>query len=129
MDGKVEQAFETITFCLDGGASERLRDLLEEPDAWDGAGHVARVGAAFTEIGKSLTDAAKQMAEQQIEGGVGQSARMTDGGVLFEWSPPREYVRVDAKQVKQLFPQDEYPELYGKGRSRAYTKVTIGDAT
>ena len=112
---------------LPGEALERLKGLLSDPGADHSPGEMARFGAAFSQIGETLTKEARDGMAARLVGGVGASGRSVDGAVMFEWRPSREYSAVDTKSVKSTFPPAEYPELYTVRHVRDTVMITLLD--
>ena len=114
---------------LGGGSLERLKDVLTDGDAYFSAGELARMGAAFSQVGDMLTSDARAAVSPSIEGMVGAEARIVDCGVTFAWRRGGESVRVDSRKVKELFPYEEEPELYARSVVRPSVAITIADGT
>ena len=125
MANKIDNPIAELGRVLSGESLERMADILAEPEADFGAGELARIGAAFTQIGAGLTAAAKTEAGRIVIGGVGKDGYYADGGAVFKWRRGYESVRVDSAAVKRLFPPSEYPELYKTTTTRDSIAVTL----
>jgi len=95
---------EELGVVLEGESLERVIDLLAEPDGFHCAGRLARLGAAFSRVGKDLTEAAK---EQMVA-----IPHHIEDGVLFKWREPTSQVRVDTVAIKRMLPAEEFPDYY-----------------
>ena len=81
-----------------------MADLTEDPGADHTPGELARLGALFTEMGGTLTDAAR-----------GQASRdklREDEDVFFTYREPGEQQRVNTAYLKEKFPPVNYPEMW-----------------
>ena len=95
---------------LPGDTLERLAVLLAEPDARHTCGQLARLGAAFSSLGASLTDAARSGMHERLTEGDG---RAFESGVLFQWRRPSVVTAVDTQRVRAAFPPTHArPDLY-----------------
>ena len=123
MDGKVQQAIEVLK---DSGGIERVLLEFEDPGATASAGELMRIADALQVLGKALGDEAKELVRDKIEGCVGKDARHTSDGVMFTWVGGREYVAVDTKATKAIFPEEDNPDIYTTRTTRPYIKAEIG---
>lgn len=110
---------------LPGDALERLALLLAEPDARHTCGQLARLGAAFSSVGASLTSAAKDGMHERLAGGNG---RAFESGVLFQWRRPLVVTAVDTQRVRTAFPPTMRPDLYKKRETQGVVAVTVKEA-
>ena len=88
---------------LPGDALEQLAVLLAEPHARHTSGQLARLGAALSNVGASLTSAARDGMHDRLAGGDGYAF---ESGVLFKWRRPSVVTAVDTQRVRAAFPPD-----------------------
>ena len=110
---------------LPGDALERLAVLLAEPDARHTCGQLARLGAAFSSIGASLTNAARDGMHERLAGG---DERAFEAGVLFQWRKPSLVRAVDTQRVRATFPPSVRPDLYKTRESQGVVAITVKQA-
>ena len=89
-----------------GEVIEVMDALLADPGADHTPGHLATMGAAFTFIGKRLSDAAKSQAATL--------GLQEDAGVFFTYRAPHTQERVNTKYLKERFPAVNYPDMWQK---------------
>ena len=87
-----------------GSPLEAIVFLMDDPGAEHGAGELAMMGAAFSHVGKRLTDEAKAKAAHL--------SLKEDAGVIFTHREPNVQERVNTKYLKANFPAVNYPEMY-----------------
>lgn len=112
---------------LPGDALERLAGLLADPNAVFTCGQLARLGAAFSSVGATLTGAARAGMRPRLEGG-GAGGRALEAGVLFQWRKPGAVTAVDARRVRAAFPPTLRPDLYTTRESQGVVAVSVRDA-
>ena len=125
MASKLDNPIAELGKLLDGAALERLADALAEPDADFSAGELARIGAAFSQIGADFTAAAKETVSPLITGGIGKDSHYLDGGAAFKWRRGFTRTAVDSAAVKKLFPPADYPDLYKTSETRDTIAITL----
>ena len=108
---------EELGAILTGEALERIKDELEDPGQGLTRGRMARVGAAFSALGSTLTKEAKNGLE-------GLQVHMEDE-VVFQWRDPSSRTIVDSAVVKKTFPPSEYPELYKHSEAAGSVAVSL----
>ena len=81
-----------------------MADLTEDPGADHTPGELARLGALFTEIGGTLTGAARDQASRD--------KLREDEDVFFTYREPGEQQRVNTEYLKKKFPPVNYPEMW-----------------
>ena len=113
---------------LPGDAVERLAGLLADPNARLSCGRLARLGAAFSSVGATLTGAARAGMQPRLEGCAGESGRAFETGVLFQWRKPNMVTAVDAQRVRAAFPPSDRPDLYKTRESQGVVAITVRDA-
>ena len=113
---------------LPGDTIEQIKTILEDPGADMSYGELTRFGQAMTDIGARCLDEAKGAVHDRIAGGVGESGRYVSAGVLFEWRPSYEAVRVDTQVAKREFPLDDYPERYKTSTVKSTVSVKFVEA-
>ncbi len=119
---------EELGALLPGDALESLAGLLAEPNARFTCGQLARLGAAFSSVGATLTGAARAGMQPRLEGGAGERGRAFEAGVLFQWRKPSTVTAVDAQRVRDAFPPSMRPDLYKTRESQGVVAVTVRDA-
>ena len=102
------------TIDIDGMS---IMDMLQDPDAWHGAGQLARLGCTLETIGMMLTEAAKQC----VMGG----GTHDDAGVRFEWVNPWDGRQLDSRKVKDAYPEADFENLYKDAHRDGYVKVLL----
>lgn len=113
---------------LPGDAIERLAGLLADPNAQFPCGQLARLGAAFSSVGATLTGAARDGMRARLEGGDGERGRAFESGVLFQWRKPNSVTTVDTQRVRAAFPPSLRPDLYKTREAAAVVAITVRDA-
>ena len=113
---------------LPGEALERLADLLADPGADHSLGQLARIGAALSDIGSQLTTEAREGMYDRLAGGVGESGRTVQYGVLFQWRAPHEQTALDTRKMRALYPRDEHPDLYTTRQVKGSVSITMLEA-
>ena len=96
---------EELGLALCGEALECIADLMADPGADHTPGQLARLGVAFSHIGKTLTETAKQ----QVPLG---AAKSEWNDVIFSWRSPSQQTRVNTAYLKERFPAVNYPEMW-----------------
>ncbi|MDE2837151.1 MAG: hypothetical protein OXL97_06520 [Chloroflexota bacterium] len=112
---------------LPGDALERLAVLLAEPDARHTSGQLARLGAAFSSVGTSLTNAARDGMHGRLEGGK-ENGYAFESGVLFKWRRPSVVTAVDTQRVRAAFPPTTRPDLYKTRETQGVVAVIVKEA-
>lgn len=114
---------------LPGDALERLAGLLAgllaDPNAVFTCGQLARLGAAFSSVGATLTGAARAGMRPRLEGG-GGGGRAFEAGVLFQWRKPGAVTAVDTQRVRAAFPPALRPDLYTTRSRRGWSPSPCG---
>ncbi len=110
---------------LPGDALERLAVLLAEPHARHTSGQLARLGAAFSSVGASLTSAARDGMHDRLAGRDGYAF---ESGVLFKWRRPSVVTAVDTQRVRAAFPPTTRPDLYKTREVQGVVAVTVKEA-
>ena len=87
-----------------GEAIEAIAMLLADPGADHTAGELAKLGAAFTFIGKGLSDAARSQAVMY--------GLKADADVIFTYREPHVQERINTKYLKAKFPMVNYPDMW-----------------
>ena len=119
---------EELGALLPGDAIERLACLLADPNAQFPCGQLARLGAAFTSVGATLTEAARDGMRPRLEANAAQGGRAFESGVLFQWRKPNSVTTVDAQRVRAAFPPSERPDLYKTREAAGVVAITVRDA-
>ena len=102
---------------LPGEALERIKDEVEDPGSTVTCGEMARLGGAFSALGTTMTDSAKDALT-----GV---QRHLDDEVLFKWTDPSEFWALDSVAVKKMFPQEDYPDLYKRQQRKGFVSIEL----
>ena len=124
---KLSDAMYELGAVLPGEALERLKGMLADPGADHTPGQLARIGAAFTDVGNRLSATVRDGMYDRLAGGLGENSRLAQDGVLFQWRAPREETAVDTKAVRSMFPKSEYSELYKTRQVRGTVAITMLD--
>ena len=113
---------------LPGDTLERLADVLADPGADNSLGELARIRTALSDVGAQFTDAAREGMYRRLAGGIGESGRAVQAGVLFQWRAPSTRTALNTGKVKSLYPQDEHPELYATSQVKGSVSITMLEA-
>lgn len=120
---------QSLDICARVGAPgemlEFLKLTLHEPDADLTLGEMAELGAALSNMGATLTSAAKSGAGENIIGGVGKDATLIDGNAIFRWRNGGTSTILNSAEVKRAFPADEFPELYKVSRRQGSIAIEL----
>ena len=93
---------------LSGETLETLLDFDEDPTNWYGAGDLATIGKSLEKLSKWTLDCARGLAINAM----GSNNEFSDGKWVFQQRTPHTQVRLNIDEVKDKYPQEEYPELY-----------------
>ena len=96
---------------------EALLDLSRDPGAWQTPGALARIGAALTHIGATVTEAAKDAAQTLT--------LAEDDGVFFTFKGPSTQTRVNTKYMKERFPAVNYPDMWMEVTSKGSVNIDL----
>lgn len=116
------QILQELTSLLDDEAINQIGGLMEDIGADHSNGELARLGSAFTELGKLITSSVKR----EVIGSIGQGMPLMEDGVMFEYRGGGSQTRVNSKIVKEMFPVPEHPELYSESHVGESVVIKIG---
>ena len=116
------QILQELTSLLDDEAISQIGGLMEDIGADHSNGELARLGSAFTELGKLITFSVKR----EVIGSIGPGMPLMEDGVMFEYRGGGTQTRVNSKIIKEQFSPVEYPELYTESHIGESVVIKIG---
>lgn len=117
------QILKELSRALDERALEQVDGLIEDPSADHTGGELARLGKAFNDLGKYLTDTSKTLMISSAQGSPGG---VVDSSVLFKYRKGGTQTRIDSKIIRLSFPEEEYPGFYTTSEVKPSVSVQVG---
>ena len=96
------------------------KNLIEDPTRYQTPGETARTARALLEIANHLNAEAKNAAKSRMVNG-----KFVDGNVTFTEQDDQERISIDSKEVREILPPGEYPEIYKTSKVRGHIRVTF----
>lgn len=93
---------------LPAEAVTAISALLEDLGSERTVGELARAGAAFSALGKALTEATREQALRRLRG----AGAFRDDSVLFRYRPAYTRQQLDTKLIRDKFPPEEFGMFY-----------------
>ena len=116
------QILANLKELLDDSSLETISALLEDPGADHTPSQLARVGSAFSELGKLLSDTARHEMLTRMSG---SGSPISEDGVLFKYRAASERVSIDTALIRSTFPIEEYGGFYKKQQIRETVVIQI----